>query len=67
MSQHVDVDIAFPRMIRSIEIRDFGKKGTRVLGEWVPVQASNAKYDELFPVNTIPVTRYWEKVIYSTY
>ena len=56
---HVDVDITFPGMIGSIEIRNFGKIGTRIFGERVPVQASNAQYNCLFLVNIIPATRYW--------
>jgi len=45
---HVDVDITSPGMIGSIEVRYFGKKGTGIFGERVPVQASNAEYGCLF-------------------
>ena len=64
---HVNVNITFPGMIRSIEVRNLGKEGTRILGERVEVYASNAENDRLVPVSKIPRTRYWERVIDSTY
>jgi hypothetical protein len=64
---HVNVNITFPGMICSIEVRNLGKEGTRILGERVEVYTSNAENDRLVPVSKIPRMRYWERVIDSTY
>lgn len=64
---HVDMNITFPGMIRSIEVRNLGKEGTGILGERVEVHASNAENDRLVSVSKLPGTRYWERVIDSTY
>ena len=44
---HVDMNITFPGMIRSIEVRNLGKEGTGILGDRVEVHALNAENDRL--------------------